>query len=136
MVDTLRTEWWFACRLPVNWKLAQQAFQEQYHVVEAHPQLVIPGMRYSTRPGQPFDPRAYVDAELKYLRTMSEGMERLAHVYHLRLAERMRHLELPADPAIAEAPPDPTRNDAVVGRHTFLRHHGPTLNPDRNTHGN
>jgi phenylpropionate dioxygenase-like ring-hydroxylating dioxygenase large terminal subunit len=41
-VESLRTEWWYACRLPVNWKLAEQAFQEQYHVVEAHPQLVIP----------------------------------------------------------------------------------------------
>ena len=46
-VESLRAEWWYAARLPVNWKLAQQAFQEQYHVVEAHPQLVIPGMRYS-----------------------------------------------------------------------------------------
>ncbi|MET0804368.1 MAG: aromatic ring-hydroxylating dioxygenase subunit alpha, partial [Acidimicrobiales bacterium] len=34
-VESLRTEWWYACRLPVNWKLAEQAFQEQYHVVEA-----------------------------------------------------------------------------------------------------
>ena len=49
-VESLRAEWWYACRLPVNWKLAQQAFQEQYHVVEAHPQLVIPGMRYSQQP--------------------------------------------------------------------------------------
>ena len=46
-VESLRTEWWYACRLPVNWKLAQEAFQEQYHVVETHPQLVIPGMRYA-----------------------------------------------------------------------------------------
>ena len=45
-VESLRTEWWYACRLPVNWKLAEQAFQEQYHVVQSHPQLVIPGMRY------------------------------------------------------------------------------------------
>ena len=50
-VESLRTEWWYACRLPVNWKLAQQAFQEQYHVVEAHPQLVIPGMRYGAPDG-------------------------------------------------------------------------------------
>ena len=36
---------------PVNWKLAQQAFQEQYHVVQAHPQLVIPGHALR-RPGR------------------------------------------------------------------------------------
>src|SRR3546814_14224509 len=104
MVDTLRTEWWFACRLPVNWKLAQQAFQEQYHVVEAHPQLVIPGMRYSTRPGQAFDPRAYVDAEPKYLRTMSEGMAGMVHANDLRIAEGLRDIELPAAPPPAAAP--------------------------------
>ena len=42
-VESLRAEWWYACRLPVNWKLADEAFVEQYHVVETHPQLVIPG---------------------------------------------------------------------------------------------
>ena len=36
-VESLRTEWWYACRLPVNWKLAEEAFMEQYHVVETHP---------------------------------------------------------------------------------------------------
>ena len=36
-VESLRTEWWYACRLPVNWKLAEEAFVEQYHVVETHP---------------------------------------------------------------------------------------------------
>ena len=36
-VESLRTEWWRACRLPVNWKLAEEAFVEQYHVVQTHP---------------------------------------------------------------------------------------------------
>src|SRR3546814_14728133 len=120
MVDTLRTEWWFACRLPVNWKLAQQAFQEQYHVVEAHPQLVIPGMRYSTRPGQAFDPRAYVDAELKYLRTMSEGMEGMVHANDLRIPEGLRDIQLPADRAPPAATWDRTTNDSVCHGHHSL----------------
>ena len=47
-VESLRAEWWYAFRLPVNWKLAEEAFLEQYHVVETHPQLVIPG-RYPPR---------------------------------------------------------------------------------------
>ena len=42
-VESMRAEWWYACRLPVNWKLAEEAFMEQYHVIETHPQLVIPG---------------------------------------------------------------------------------------------
>jgi phenylpropionate dioxygenase-like ring-hydroxylating dioxygenase large terminal subunit len=41
-VASLRTEWWYACRLPVNWKVAEEAFVEQYHVLKTHPQLRIP----------------------------------------------------------------------------------------------
>ena len=36
---TMHAEWWCSFRLPVNWKLAQEAFMEQYHVLETHPQL-------------------------------------------------------------------------------------------------
>lgn len=56
-VESMRTEKWLAGRLPVNWKLAVEAFVEMYHVVVTHPQLDIPGMRYSLRPGAPFDRR-------------------------------------------------------------------------------
>ena len=83
-VESLRTEWWYACRLPVNWKLAEAAFMEQYHVVETHPQLRIAG-RYAPPDAATFDARAYIEADLKYLQTMSDGMaghgarERRAH---------------------------------------------------------
>jgi glycine betaine catabolism A len=127
-VESLRAEWWYACRLPVNWKLAQQAFQEQYHVVEAHPQLVIPGMRYSARPGEPFDPRRFVDAELQYLRTMSEGMAGMVHTNDLRIAEGLRDIELPADPEEAMATWYRTLNDAVVDWHRARGSDIPDLN--------
>ncbi|MET0728451.1 MAG: SRPBCC family protein, partial [Acidimicrobiales bacterium] len=127
-VDSLRTEWWYACRLPVNWKLAQQAFQEQYHVVEAHPQLVIPGMRYSARPGEPFDPQRFVDAELQYLRTMSEGMGGMVHADDVRIAEGLREMELPAEPDLAMATWYRTLNDAVVDWHRAAGHDMPDLN--------
>ena len=54
-VESMRAEWWYACRLPTNWKLGVEAFVEQYHVLQSHPQLRIPG-RYPRRDGQ-FDPR-------------------------------------------------------------------------------
>jgi phenylpropionate dioxygenase-like ring-hydroxylating dioxygenase large terminal subunit len=127
-VESLRTEWWYACRLPVNWKLAQQAFQEQYHVVEAHPQLVIPGMRYSQRPGEPFDPRAFVDAELQYLRTMSEGMAGMVHAHDLRIAEGLRDIELPDTLEEAAAVFYRTLNDAVVTWHRDRGDDMPDLN--------
>jgi len=68
-VESLRTEWWYACRLPVNWKLAIEAFVESYHVVQTHPQLLIP-TRYGRRDSASFDVREFVDADIRYLRTM------------------------------------------------------------------
>jgi phenylpropionate dioxygenase-like ring-hydroxylating dioxygenase large terminal subunit len=127
-VESLRTEWWYACRLPVNWKLAQQAFQEQYHVVEAHPQLVIPGMRYSQKPGAKFDPRAFVDAELQYLRTMCDGMDGMFHRNDLKIAEGLRGIELPDDLDQAAAIWNRTLNDAVVAWHRKKKHDIPDLN--------
>jgi phenylpropionate dioxygenase-like ring-hydroxylating dioxygenase large terminal subunit len=115
-VEELRTEWWYAARLPVNWKLAQQAFQEQYHVVTAHPQLVIPGMRYGAK-GSTFDPRAFVDAEIQYLRMMSEGMAGMVHAEDLRIAEGLRDLPLPDDPDEAQTLWYRTLNDDVVAAH-------------------
>jgi hypothetical protein len=40
MLGSMRAEWWRAFRLPVNWKLAQEAFMESFHVVATHPQLL------------------------------------------------------------------------------------------------
>jgi phenylpropionate dioxygenase-like ring-hydroxylating dioxygenase large terminal subunit len=126
-VESLRTEWWYACRLPVNWKLAEQAFQEMYHVVQAHPQLVIPGMRYGASNGS-FDPRAFVDAELQYLRTMSEGMAGMVHANDLRVAEGLRDVELSTDADVATATWYRTLNDAVVDWHRAEGNDIPDLN--------
>jgi phenylpropionate dioxygenase-like ring-hydroxylating dioxygenase large terminal subunit len=115
-VEALRTEWWYACRLPVNWKLGVEAFVEMYHVVQTHPQLVIP-TRYGRRDGGSFDPRAYIDADIQYLRVMSEGMAGMVHAHDVRIAEGLRELELPADRAEATATWNRTLNDAVVRWH-------------------
>jgi hypothetical protein len=100
----------------VNWKLAIEAFVESYHVVQTHPQLVIP-TRYGLRDGEAFDARAFVDADLAYLRTMSEGMAGMVHADDVRIAERLRDLELPADAAEARATWNRTLNDAVTSWH-------------------
>jgi phenylpropionate dioxygenase-like ring-hydroxylating dioxygenase large terminal subunit len=126
-VESLRAEWWYACRLPVNWKLAEQAFQEMYHVVETHPQLVIPGMRYGARAGSD-DPRAFIDAELQYLRTMSDGMAGMVHANDVRIAEGLRDLELPDDPEQAMATWYRALNDAVVDWHRAEGSDIPDLN--------
>jgi phenylpropionate dioxygenase-like ring-hydroxylating dioxygenase large terminal subunit len=125
-IESMRAEWWYAARLPVNWKLAQEAFQEQYHVLETHPELRIPG-RYPARDGS-FDPRLFVESELQYLRTMSEGMEGMVHANDVRIAEGLRDIDLPADPAAARAIWDRTLNDAVVTWHREAGHTVPDLN--------
>jgi phenylpropionate dioxygenase-like ring-hydroxylating dioxygenase large terminal subunit len=125
-VESLRAEWWYACRLPVNWKLAEEAFVEQYHVLETHPQLRIPG-RYPPRGGA-FDPRAFVDAEIHYLRTMSEGMAGMVHADDVRVAEGLRGIDLPADPAVAIPTWHRTYNDAVLRWHRDAGHDVPDVN--------
>ncbi|MDG2305551.1 MAG: SRPBCC family protein [Candidatus Binatia bacterium] len=131
-VESMRTEWWSSFRLPVNWKLAQEAFQEQYHVVTTHPRLVIPG-RFPPRAGT-FDPRAFVEAELHYLRVMSEGMAGMVHANDVRIAEGLQGLELPADPAVAIPTWHRTLNDAVVRWHRDRGSDMPDLN-DLEAHG-
>jgi hypothetical protein len=127
-VASLRAEWWYACRLPANWKLAQEAFFEQYHVLEAHPQLRIPS-RLPPRDADGFDPQAWVDGELQYLREMSEGMDGMVHAEDVRLAEQLRdEIELPADPNLTRSAWHRAYNDAVTSWHRAAGHDMPDLN--------
>jgi phenylpropionate dioxygenase-like ring-hydroxylating dioxygenase large terminal subunit len=126
-VESLRSEWWYACRLPVNWKLAIEAFVESYHVVQTHPQLVIP-TRYGLRDGETFDAREFVDADLQYLRTMSDGMAGMVHADDVRIAERLRDIDLPADATQARATWNRTLNDAVTNWHRERGSDMPDLN--------
>ena len=126
-VESMRSEWWSSFRLPVNWKLAEEAFVEQYHVVETHPQLVIPG-RYPPRDPATFDPRTFVDSEIHYLRTMSEGMAGMVHANDVRVAEGLRDIELPADPVLAISTWHRTLNEAVVNWHRGRGSDIPDLN--------
>jgi phenylpropionate dioxygenase-like ring-hydroxylating dioxygenase large terminal subunit len=124
-MESLRAEWWYSARLPVNWKLGVEAFVEQYHVLQSHPQLRIPG-RYQGR--DEFDPRAFLDSELQYLRTMSDGMAGMVHGRDLKIAEGMADLELPAEYKLARATWDRTLNEAVVTAHTARGCDMPDLN--------
>jgi hypothetical protein len=126
-LESMHPEWWYAVRLPVNWKLAEEAFMEQYHVIEAHPQLVDP-RRFPPRDPAAFDPRAWLDAEIRYLHTMSEGMAGMVHASDVQIAEGLRDIDLPADPAGAMQTWQHTYNDAVVRWHREQGHPIPDLN--------
>jgi phenylpropionate dioxygenase-like ring-hydroxylating dioxygenase large terminal subunit len=126
-LESTRAEWWYSFRLPVNWKLAEEAFLEQYHVLETHPQLRIPG-RYPPRDPSSFDPRVFVESELHYLHTMCDGMAGMVHADDVRIAEGLRDMELPADPGRARGSWDRALNDAVVRWHRDAGHVMPDLN--------
>jgi hypothetical protein len=115
-LESLRAEKWYACRLPVNWKLGIEAFVEMYHVVQTHPQLVIP-TRFGMPDRESFDPRAFIDADIQYLREMCEGMDGMTHVNDVRIAESLRATVLPADPALATETWNRTLNTAVMDWH-------------------
>ena len=115
-LESMRAEWWYAARLPVNWKAAEEAFVEQYHVLEAHPQLRLPG-RYPAKDGS-LDLAAFKKAELSYLRLMSRGMAGMVHASDVKIAEAMaKTIKLPADPVEARRHWDRTLNDAVTDWH-------------------
>ena len=127
-VESLRTEWWYACRLPVNWKLARRGVRRAVpRGARRIPSSSSPA-RYAPRDGAPFDPRAFIDADIQYLRTMSEGMAGMVHANDVRIAEGLRDIELPADPTQAMATWKRTLNDAVVRWHRAAGADIPDLN--------
>ena len=122
-VDSLRTEWWQSCRLPVNWKLAMAAFMEGYHVPQTHPQLL------PSAPGQDPSPvHPVIATSLYFMRTLGTGMGGMTHENDIRIAEGLQTMDLPSDPAQAMAAWRGALNDAVVGWH---RARGSTM-PDLN----
>jgi phenylpropionate dioxygenase-like ring-hydroxylating dioxygenase large terminal subunit len=128
-LGSMRAEWWYAARIPANWKACEEAFVEQYHVLEAHPQLRLPA-RYPAKDGT-LDPAAFKKGELSYLRLMSRGMAGMVHASDVRLAEQLaRSIKLPA-----KGTPDEIRrtwdtklNDKVTAWHRKQGHDMPDIN--------
>jgi phenylpropionate dioxygenase-like ring-hydroxylating dioxygenase large terminal subunit len=139
--ESLRTEWWLAARLPVNWKLAMEAFMEGYHVMATHPQLMAPGQmpgpgsayrkvappelvpmtRYltvSTAPMPETVPsRDFIEMNIESMRTLNVGMAGMTHLKDIEVAESLRNSELPPDFVGAMLEWRRKLNDAVVKSH-------------------
>ncbi|HVQ97435.1 MAG TPA: aromatic ring-hydroxylating dioxygenase subunit alpha [Mycobacterium sp.] len=130
-VESLRVEWWQSCRLPVNWKLAEAAFMEGYHVPQTHPQL-LPGLRrvydQSPQSGAPPSSKEIIETSLYLMRSLGEGMGGMTHQNDIRIAEGLQNIELPADPAAAMAAWRASVNDAVVQWHRARGSDIPDLN--------
>jgi phenylpropionate dioxygenase-like ring-hydroxylating dioxygenase large terminal subunit len=129
-VDGLWPEWWLSCRMPVNWKLAMEAFMEGYHVMQTHPQLYTGTNRNVYRElGQArseetlardragkgeLDSRSFIQSQIDNLRLLSVGMAGMTHEKDIRVAEGLVGLQLPND--VGEAAKVWTRalNQAVM----------------------
>lgn len=140
-VESLRTEWWLSARLPVNWKLAMEAFMEGYHVAATHPQLLPPGVasppeatyceipeeyltvtRYMTLPAKPgpeeVETKEFIDMNIHFMKVLSKGMAGMTHAKDVAVAEGMRDsTELPANAGAAFFEWRRQLNDAVVSAH-------------------
>jgi phenylpropionate dioxygenase-like ring-hydroxylating dioxygenase large terminal subunit len=137
MVGEMKVEWWKAARLPVNWKLAMEAFHEGYHVATTHPQLLPPGT--SSRPGEAvwaklpeeavrggywttiaptmpaeIDPAIFIDTYIHFMKVLSEGMAGMIVAEEIEVAESLRGMDLPRDPAGAFATWRPRLNAAIT----------------------
>ncbi|WP_230293885.1 SRPBCC family protein [Croceicoccus sp. Ery5] len=112
-MDDMRAEWWYATRLPANWKVAMEAFMEGYHVMKTHPQLqqklpqlynVMYGMDTGGI-GLPINPnmsvRENVQAQFEHMKLLSEGMAGMVHAKEVEIASHLLDVELPDDPAQA-----------------------------------
>ena len=129
-VDKMKAEHWFAARLPVNWKLAMEAFMEGYHVMQTHPQLLPPGYKGTVRweptaggtgtktnppEGATVESKAFIESQVDYMRIMVEGMcEGMIHPRDVMVAEGLRDFELPADANLAFIEWTRQLNDSIV----------------------
>ena len=89
-VGALRTEWWKSCLLPVNWKLATEAFMEGYHVAQTHPQLLP-----SSHSREASSVHPIIETSLHFMRTLGAGMGGMTHENDVRIAEGLQNMSLP-----------------------------------------
>jgi phenylpropionate dioxygenase-like ring-hydroxylating dioxygenase large terminal subunit len=105
-VDRLRMDWWFGTVLPTNWKLAMEAFMDNFHVMRTHPQLYelsaddapgIGGARLLSK----MTGREAVNMTIDFMSVLSEGMAGMVHNTEVAVIEKLRDMPVPDDPMAA-----------------------------------
>ena len=108
--DKLKMDWWVATVLPTNWKLAMEAFQEGYHVMQTHPQLhavgVGAGALYGPdgdgwAPNMDVDAREAVGLMVDFYDKCGEGMDGMVHETERKVIRKLRDMDVPEDPMAA-----------------------------------
>jgi phenylpropionate dioxygenase-like ring-hydroxylating dioxygenase large terminal subunit len=104
--DKLKMDWWFGTVLPTNWKLAMEAFMDNFHVMRTHPQLYelspddAPGLG-GARQLRNMTGREALNMNIDFMATLSEGMAGMVHQTEVAVLEKMRNMEIPDDPMAA-----------------------------------
>lgn len=110
--DKLRMEWWCGTVLPTNWKLAIEAFQESYHVMQTHPQLYERTYKANATYGANADgkpvnedatPSEVVNLNIEFLTRLGAGMDGMVHKTELEVIQQLRDMDVPDDPAAVSA---------------------------------
>jgi phenylpropionate dioxygenase-like ring-hydroxylating dioxygenase large terminal subunit len=107
-VEKLKIEAWYLTELPVNWKLAMEAFMEGYHTMRSHPELylTLPGglTGYDTSPPRRFGtPQEFIEAFINFMKTLGNGIGGMVRAHDWEIAEAIKdEVELPDD--MAEVP--------------------------------
>ncbi|WP_317930814.1 aromatic ring-hydroxylating dioxygenase subunit alpha [Halioxenophilus sp. WMMB6] len=108
--DKLRVDWWCGTVLPTNWKLAIEAFQEGYHVMQTHPQLLDKIYKGSRSYGPDGDgrvvnedlaPQEVVIKTVEFLALLNEGMDGMVHKTEMAVIEKLKDIQVPDDPDLA-----------------------------------
>ncbi len=117
-VADMRVVWWKSVVLPANWKMAQEAFMEGYHVPGTHPQLTLghpeqydpDSLSYAVHPNGhssfQLRPNAQakkgrdvgvneIDAILESVHLLSKGLEAMTLDREVRIFEALRGRPVP-----------------------------------------
>jgi phenylpropionate dioxygenase-like ring-hydroxylating dioxygenase large terminal subunit len=122
-VENMRVKWWKQVIVNANWKIAEEAFMESYHLMHTHPQLILGGNEEveGVRHNEALDYTAYAyghgrfaangkpvyddfnfEKFLALLHLISDGLDGVVEERDLHVMEALRNKIDPDDPAFVQ----------------------------------